>query len=154
MKLVLRLLILYILFLIQTAIVRPQFDFVLLGLVIFTLHDPSIFSLILGVWVGILLGLINPIYFGFHIIIITLIAFACNNIRRYIYKYKVYFITILFFALLFKYIVSLIFLRSNQSFFVWFLSTVIILTVAIPLESLILKVFYPVPLKEIRNFRD
>jgi len=142
MKLLLRLLILYILFLIQTAIIRPQFDFVLLGLVIFTLHDSSIFSLILAVWGGILLGLINPIYFGFHIIIITLIAFACNNIRRYIYKYKVYFITILFIALLFKYIVFLIFLRSNQSFFVWFLSTVIILTVAIPLESLILKVFY------------
>jgi hypothetical protein len=114
-----------------------------LGLVIFSLHDTPVFSLILGAWAGILLGLISPVHFGFHIFALTTIAFACNNIRRFIYKYKSYFISILLLALLFKYFLSLIFLGAHQSFLSWIVSVIIILIIAIPLENLIVKLFYP-----------
>jgi hypothetical protein len=146
MKLIFRLLLLYLLFLIQTAIAKPQLDLVVLGLVIFSLHDTPVFSIILGAWGGILLGLVSPVHFGFHIIALTTIAFACNNIRRFIYKYKTYFISILIIALLFKYVLSLIFLGAQQSFLSWLFATLIILIIAIPLENLIIKVFYPAPI--------
>ncbi len=142
MKLIFRLVVLYLLFLIQTAVIRPQLDLVVLGLVIFCLHDTLMFSIILGVWCGILLGLVNPLHFGFHIIVLSFIAYACNNIRRFIYKYKSYFIGILIIAILFKYILSLIFLGAQQSFVSWILATLIILLIAIPLENLTVNVFY------------
>lgn len=142
MKLIFRLVVMYLLFLIQTAITRPQLDLVLLGLAIFCLHDTLIFSIILGIWCGILLGLTSPLHFGFHIIALTVIAYACNNIRRFIYKYKSYFIGILLITILIKYILSLIFLGAQQSFASWILATLIILLIAIPLENLFIKVFY------------
>ncbi|MBS4015525.1 MAG: hypothetical protein KGZ86_03715, partial [Candidatus Latescibacteria bacterium] len=99
MKIVIRLLIIYLLFLIQTAIGRPQIDLIVLALVIFSLHDPVLYALILGIWGGFLLGLLNPISFGIHIIILTTIAFTSSMIRRFIYKDKIYFLIILLLAL-------------------------------------------------------
>lgn len=142
MKLVFRLLTLYILFLIQCAISRPQIDLIILGLIIFSLHDSIIFALILSSWSGILLGLVNPVYFGFHIFTLTLIAFGVNNIRRFIYKYKSYFLSIIVVALFIKYILVLIFIGAQQSFWHWLLSVLIILIISIPLENLITRFFY------------
>jgi hypothetical protein len=143
MKLAFRILSLYILFLIQCAISRPQIDLLILGLIIFSLHDSMIYSLILSAWCGILLGLVNPVHFGFHIFTLTLIAFGVNNIRRFIYKYRSYFISIIILALLIKYIIVLIFIGAQQSFWHWLLSVLIILILSIPLENLITRIFYP-----------
>lgn len=143
MKIFYKLLLIYILFLIETAIVQPSLDLLLLGIVILSLHDSLTNSLIISLWAGFLLGLVSPTSFGFHITIMIIIAFACNNIKRFIYKYKVYFLTILFLSLLFKYLVSLIFLHGTPHFLSWLLSIAIILILAIPLESLITKIFYP-----------
>lgn len=142
MKIVFRLLLIYILFLIQTAIPRPQLDLVLLAVVILTLHDPPLYALITACWTGFLLGLLNPLSFGFHIVILTIIAYGCNNIRRFIYKDKIYFIVILLLSILFKYITSLIFLEATQSFITWLIATIIILIISVPLESLISNIFY------------
>lgn len=146
MKLFFRLLILYVLFLIQTAITRPQLDLVVLGLIIFSLHDTPIYALILGLWSGILLGLVNPVNFGFHIFAFTTIAYTCNYLRRYIYKYKIYFISILFISLSFRYVLTLIFIRAQQSFLMWLLATAVILTIALPLENFFVKIFYTAPI--------
>ena len=142
MKLFLRILFLYLIFLTQTAISRPQIDLVLLVLVIFCLHDTLLFSLVLGIWSGILLGLVNPVHFGFHIFAFASIAYASNNIRRFIYKNKTYYLVIVLIAILFKYLLSLIFLGAQHSFLSWLLATLIILITAIPLENLIARIFY------------
>ena len=142
MRIIFRLLLIYLLFLIQTAVARPSLDLVLLGLVIFALHDPPSYALITAIWAGFLLGLVNPISIGFHITVLTAIAFACNNIRRIIYKNIFYFLSIVFFALLFKYLLSLIFLRGGPNFLTWLVSITIILVIAIPIESLIINIFY------------
>jgi cell shape-determining protein MreD len=142
MKILIRLLLLYFLFLIQTSIPKPQLDLVLLALVIFSLHDTSLYSLIMSLWSGFLIGLLNPFSFGFHIVIFTIIAFACNNIRRIIYKDKIYYLFILFLSLLFKYIMSTIIMHGQQWVISWCIATIIILILAIPLESLILNIFY------------
>ncbi len=148
MKLVFKILVLYVVFLIQTLITQPQVDLVLLILVIFALHDTQADALILGAWAGILLGLTNPMHFGFHIALMTAIAFASNHIRRFIYKYISYFIGIILIAILFKYLIFLIFLGAQQSFLYWLLGTLIVLVIAIPLENLIVKLFYPTPVFE------
>ncbi|MEO0083341.1 MAG: hypothetical protein ABIK33_03010 [candidate division WOR-3 bacterium] len=142
MKLVFKLLFLYLLFLIQTIINRPQIDLIVLGLVIFSLYDTPITAIVLGIWAGFLLGLVNQAYFGFHIIILTLVAYASNNVHRYLYKYKLYFLAIVLLALLFKYLTTLIILRNVQPFGIWLLSTLIMLLIALPLENLIIKMFY------------
>ena len=142
MKVVFRLLLIYVLFLIQTAIPRLQLDLALLAVVILALHDPPLYALITACWTGFLLDLLNPLSFGFHIVIITVIAYGANNIRRFIYKEKIYFIVILLLSILFKYITSLIFLKATQTFLMWFIATVIILIISVPLESLITNIFY------------
>jgi hypothetical protein len=143
MKIVFRMLLIYLLFLIETAIGRPSLDLVLLGIVILSLHDSVVYTLIIGIWAGFLLGLVNPLNFGFHITLITTIAFAINSIKRFIYKYKVYYLSIVFLSLLFKYLMLLIFLHSNYNFLSWLLSIAIVLILAIPVDSLINKIFYP-----------
>lgn len=143
MRLFFKLLLIYLLFLIQTAIPRPSLDLVLLGVVVLSLHDTLANSFIISVWAGFLLGLVNPMSFGFHITIMTIIAYACNNIKRFIYKYKVYFLSIVFLSLLFKYLVSLIFLQANPNFLFWLISIAIVLILAIPVESLTNKLFFP-----------
>ncbi len=102
-----------------------------------------VYALTLSAWCGILLGLVNPVHFGFHIFTLTLIAFGTNNIRRFIYKYRSYFIIIIILALLIKYILILIFIGAHQSFWHWLLSVIIILILSIPLENLIIRIFYP-----------
>jgi hypothetical protein len=143
MKVIFRMILIYLLFLTETAIARPVLDLVLLGVVVLSLHDSAIDALIIGIWAGLLLGLVNPINFGFHITFITIIAFAVNSIRRFIYKYKAYYLSIVFLSLLFKYLMSLIFLRGSHNFLAWLLSIVIVLILAVPLEILIDKIFYP-----------
>jgi hypothetical protein len=142
MKITIRLLIIYLLFVIQTAIGRPQLDLVVLGLIILSLHDPGLYAMILGIWGGFLLGLLNPMNFGVHIIILTTIAFASSTIRRFIYKDKIYYIIILLLALVFKYLVSLIIIRTTQPFSIWLLQVAIILILAIPFEMFFANIFY------------
>lgn len=142
MKILFRLIIIYMLFLIQTAIAHPQLDLLVLGLVIFSLHDTSLYAVITGIWAGFLLGLVSPISFGIHIVILTAIAYTSSTIRRFIYKDKIYLIIILLLALLFKYIVSLIFIRSIQPFSAWLLQVLIVLVLAIPLEIFFVNIFF------------
>lgn len=133
---------LYILFLIQTVLAPFPLDLVILGLIIFSLHDTTINSLILGIWTGILLGLINPIHFGFHIIVMAVIAYTSNSIHRFIYRQKIYFIGILLVALIFKYLMSFIITPGQIRFIYWLLSVIILLAIALPSETLIIKLFY------------
>ncbi len=142
MKVFLRLLFVYIFFLIQTAIVRPQLDLVLLLIVVLSLHDTPIYAIVSGVWAGFLAGLVNPVNFGIHIVIFATIAFVLSVIRRFIFKDKIYFIAILILSMLFKYLISLIFIHSIQPFSGWLLQLVVILTLAIPLEIFFINVFY------------
>ncbi|MBS4016494.1 MAG: hypothetical protein KGZ86_08700, partial [Candidatus Latescibacteria bacterium] len=58
------------------------------------------------------------------------------------YKDKIYFLIILLLALFFKYLVSLIFIRTVQPFSTWLLQVVIILILAIPLEIFFTNIFY------------
>lgn len=142
MRIFLRLLFIYLLFLIQTAITRPQLDLVVLLLVIFSLHDSSLYAIICAIWAGFLLGLVNPIGFGIHIAILTVIAFTSSTVRRFIYKDKIYFIVILLLSLFFKYLVSIVFIRSAQPFSAWLLQVGIILGLAIPIETFFVNIFY------------
>ncbi|MCX7785909.1 MAG: hypothetical protein N2201_06785 [candidate division WOR-3 bacterium] len=142
MRLFFSILFIYILFLIQVSFGQFPLDLTILGLVIFSLYDTAVSSLILGIWTGILWGLINPIYFGFPIIITTIIAYACNSIHRFIYKQRVYLIGIVLVVLIFKYLIGLIFTHSQIRFTNWLLSVIVLIAIALPLEILITKLFY------------
>ncbi len=142
MRLFFSILFLYVLFLIQAVLAPFPLDLVILGLIIFSLHDTTVNSLILGIWTGILLGLINPIHFGFHIIVMAVIAYTSNSIHRFIYRQKIYFIGILLVALIFKYLMSLIIAPNPIQFTHWLLSVIILMAIALPSETLIIKLFY------------
>ncbi|MEO0092076.1 MAG: hypothetical protein ABIK61_05165 [candidate division WOR-3 bacterium] len=142
MRLFFSIIFLYFLFLIQVSCNSFPLDLTILGLIIFSLHETAINSLILGIWSGLLLGLVNPINLGFHIFVMTIIAYASNSIHRFIYKQRVYLIGMLLVALIFKYLVGLIMTPSPMRFISWLLSVIVLTAIALPLEILITKLFY------------
>ncbi|MCS7258714.1 MAG: hypothetical protein NZ601_05075 [candidate division WOR-3 bacterium] len=140
MKIFLRLLVIYLFFIIQYTLYKFPFEILLLLLVILSLYDEPFYALLNALWAGVLLDLTAPPHLGFHIIFFTLVAYGLSNVRRALYNNRTYLLIIVALVLTIKYLLGLTVLKARTQFLSWFISFIILLILAIPLDFLITKV--------------
>ncbi|MEO0071943.1 MAG: hypothetical protein ABIK10_00685 [candidate division WOR-3 bacterium] len=140
MRLLLRFLVIYLFFMFQYAVVKLPLEILLLVIVILSLYDEPYYALINAFWAGTLLDLAAPLYLGFHVVFFVLVAYSLSNIRRALYNNRIYFLVIVALALITKYLLGLLILKTNIRFVSWLVSFIILLSIAIPLDFLIIRI--------------
>jgi|UniRef100_A0A7C6A8Y9 rod shape-determining protein MreD len=80
-----RFLIIYLLFLLQTGIGRYAPDLVLLAVLIFALSAAPKTTLGLSLFAGFCLDLVNPMTFGFNLLICLITGFGIQSLQKLVY---------------------------------------------------------------------
>lgn len=137
MRLFWTLLIIYLAFLIQTAITRLTPDLVLLLLLIFALYEKKSLVLISSLFAGFCLDLVNPQVFGFNLLICLLAGFGVNALQEYIYHGSRYLIILLALVLFLKYLLILLLFKTYLPISEVVISGLITLVLVFPLHRLI-----------------
>lgn len=141
MRIFLTLLFIYFAFLIQTAIKRFTPELVLLLLIIFALYEPKGVVLILGLFAGFCLDLINPKTFGFNLMICLVVGFGVSALQGYIYHGGRYLFILLGLTLVLRYFLAFILLNATLPLIEIIVASLITLILVIPLHSLIQRLF-------------
>lgn len=103
MRVFFRFIIIYILFLIQTGMTRYAPDLVLLAVLIFALSAPQKTTLSLCLFAGFCLDLINPMTFGFNLLICLITGFGIQSLQKLVYYGHRYLFVFLLIILVLKY---------------------------------------------------
>jgi len=136
MSVFLTLFFIYLAFLIQTAITRYTPDLVLLLLLIFALYESKSVVLILSLFAGFCLDLVNPQIFGFNLMICLLAGFGVNALQEYIYYGNRYLFILLGLVLVIKYLLIFLLFKTSLPFTEIILSGLITLILVFPLHIL------------------
>lgn len=137
MRLFWTLLIIYLAFLIQTAITRYSPDLVILLLLIFALYESKSIVIILSLFAGFCLDMVNPQIFGFNLMICLLAGFGVNALQEYIYYGSRYLIILLALVLFLKYLLILLLFKTYLPISEVIISGLITLVLVLPLHRLI-----------------
>jgi cell shape-determining protein MreD len=137
MRLFWTLLIIYLAFLIQTAVTRFPPDLVILLLLIFALYESKSIVIILSLFAGFCLDMVNPQIFGFNLMICLLAGFGVNALQEYIYYGSRYLIILLALVLFLKYLLILLLFKTYLPISEVIISGLITLVLVIPLHRLI-----------------
>jgi rod shape-determining protein MreD len=137
MKTFLSFIFIYLAFLVQTAIMRYSPDLVLLLLLVFALYETKKVVLWLSLFAGLCLDLVNPMTFGFNLIICLVAGFGVNALQEIIYQSNRYLIVLMGIVLVFKYLLGFLIFKASPPLFDIIISGLITLILVLPIESIV-----------------
>lgn len=92
----------YVIFVIQIALIPIGPDFIVLVLIFFVLHENRLIAALLGVFAGFCLDLVAPVTFGAHTLALGVTAYTIALIRNLFYRTRWHNILFALFALTLK----------------------------------------------------
>ncbi|MGQ9677719.1 MAG: rod shape-determining protein MreD [bacterium] len=93
----------YLLFVIQTAVLPFGPNFLLVALIIFALYENRLCATLIGLWAGLCLDLTNPTTSGIQMLALGSIGYGVAVIRTLFYRTRGHNIIFIFVALLLQY---------------------------------------------------
>lgn len=137
----LSLLALYFAFLLETGITRYPPDLVLLVLLIFALNETKKMVLGLSLFAGFCLDLVNPMTFGFNLLLCLLIGYGISALKEKIYYGKRHLVILLIIVLSVKYALGFLFFRSIPPLLEIIISGFVTLALILPGEWVLERIF-------------
>jgi len=137
MKTFLSFLFIYLAFLVQTTIMRYSPDLVLLLLLVFAIYETKKVVLWLSLFAGLCLDLVNPMTFGFNLLICLVAGFGVNALQEIIYHSNRYLVVLMGIVLAFKYLLVFLICKALPPLFEIIVSGLITLILVLPFDSII-----------------
>lgn len=132
----------YLLFVIQTAVLPLGPNFVLLALIVFALYENRLIATLIGLWAGMCLDLTTPTTIGIQMLALGSIGYGVAVVRTLFYRNRWHNILFVFVGLLLQYSFYCLVNRNQFNINPVLLTTVLTLALSPFAELALTSIFY------------